>query len=115
MTYEMVMMVLKVVLYVVLGGLALYYRTNAKLKSFANDYIDEAEKTYKDTVKAGGQKHEFVVNKLYELVPLIMKPFFPKELVSAIVDNAFSAIESYAKQGLDKAVKAIEEKLAYTE
>lgn len=110
MTPDMIIAIIRILIYIVLGGLALYFKTNTTLKSFVNDYIAEAEEMYKDVTKAGGQKHEYVVTKLYELIPTYMKPFFPKELVSAIVQNAFDAIEAYAKQGLDKAVTSALEK-----
>ena len=43
----------QIVVWVILGGLSLYFRTNSRLKEVAGDYISEAESVYKDTVKAG--------------------------------------------------------------
>ena len=57
---------------------------------------------YKDTTKAGGLKHEYVVTQLYNLLPAPMRIFFTKDMMEQIVDNAFEAIESYAKKQLDK-------------
>lgn len=111
MTPDMIINILQIVAYVVLGGLALYFQTNTKLKSFANDYIAEAEKVYKDVTKAGGTKMNYVIDKLYELVPTYMKPFFPRELVHAIVQNAFDKIEDYTKLSLDRATEFVAEKI----
>ena len=111
MTPDMMINILQIVAYVVLGGLALYFQTNTKLQSFANDYIAEAEKVYKDTTKTGGTKMNYVIDKLYELVPTYMKPFFPRELVQAIVQNAFDKIEDYTKLALDKAAEFVVEKI----
>lgn len=111
MTPDMIINIIRVIAYVVLGGLALYFKTNTKLKSFANDYIAEAEKVYKDATKAGSTKMNYVIDKLYELVPTYMKPFFPRELVQAIVQNAFDKIEDYAKLALDKATEFVVEKV----
>lgn len=111
MTPDMIISILRIVAYVVLGGLALYFKTNTKLKSFANDYIAEAEKVYKDATKAGGTKMNYVIDKLYELVPTCMKPFFPREFVQAIVQNAFDKIEDYTKLALDKATEFVVEKI----
>ena len=94
----------QIVVWVILGGLSLYFRTNSRLKEVAGDYISEAESVYKDTVKAGGMKHEYVVEKLYAFVPVYMRPIFTVEMISQIVDRAFESIESYGKQELDKAV-----------
>lgn len=106
MTSDIMFAIIQIIIYVVLGGLALYFKTNTTLKSFVTDYIAEAEEVYKDVTQAGGQKHEYVVTKLYELIPPYMKPFFPKEWISATVQNAFDSIEAYTKQGLDKAVES---------
>lgn len=111
MTPDMIINIIRVIAYVVLGGLALYFKTNTKLKSFANDYIAEAEKVYKDVTKAGGTKMNYVIDKLYELVPTYMKPFFPRELVHAIVQNAFDKIEDYTKLALDRATEFVAEKI----
>lgn len=111
MTPDMIINILQIVSYVVLGGLVLYFKTNTKLKSFANNYIAEAEKVYKDVTKAGGTKMNYVIDKLYELVPTYMKPFFPRELVHAIVQNAFDKIEDYTKLSLDRATDYIVDKI----
>lgn len=99
---QMIMDILQIVLYVVLGGFALWYRTNAKLNEKVNTFINEAESAYKDTVKAGGMKHEYVVDRLYRLIPAPLKVLFSYDMVSQIVDKAFEGIEDYAKQQLDK-------------
>ncbi len=111
MTPDIIITILRIVAYVVLGGLVLYFKTNTKLKSFANNYIAEAEKVYKDATKAGGTKMNYVIDKLYELVPTYMKPLFPRELVQAIVQNAFDKIEDYTKQALDKAAEFVVNKV----
>ena len=111
MTPDMIINILQIVAYMVLGGLALYFQTNTKLKSYVNDYIAQAEDYYKSATKAGGLKMEFVIEKLYGLIPVYMKPFFPKELVRAIIQNAFDAVEDYAKQTLDKAAEFVVDKV----
>lgn len=100
----MIVNILEIVCAILLGGLSIYFRTNARLKETVGDYIAEAEYVYKDTVKAGGQKHEYVVDHLYNLIPVYMRPIFTKDMISGIVDRAFEAIEQYGKMQLDKAV-----------
>lgn len=111
MTPDMIINILQILAYIVLGGLVRYFQTNIKLKSFANDYIAEAEKVYKDATKSGCTKMNYVIDRLYELVPVYMKPFFPRELVQAIVQNAFDKIEDYTKLALDKAAEFVVEKI----
>ena len=47
----MVINILEIVCAILLGGLSIYFRTNARLKETVGDYIAEAESAYKDTVK----------------------------------------------------------------
>lgn len=103
MDLNLVLKMLRVLIYIILGGLALYYQTNAKLREKATALIVDAEAAYRDTVKCGGAKHSFVVNNLYALIPVYLKPIITLDVVSAIVDNAFYSVESYAIQQLDKA------------
>lgn len=104
---ELIIEILKIVVYVVLGGLTLWFRENAKLKGTVADLIAEAEAAYKDTAKAGGMKYKYVVEKLYSLVPAYLKPIITKESIAGIVDRAFESIEEYGKMQLDKAVDAV--------
>lgn len=107
MDAKMIIDILQIAAFLVLGGLALYFKQNEKLKEHATKLIAEAEFEYKDTAKAGGQKHEYVVNNLYSMVPSPLKIIFTKDMVATIVDNAFLWVESYAKEQLDRVVEKI--------
>lgn len=101
---------------VLLGGLSWYFKvsaTGAKIKQAveetikeitakANDYIVEAEQAYVDTTKAGGEKFEYVVNALMDLIPDQIEGFITRDLVSSIVQSAFESIEKYAQTQLDE-------------
>lgn len=102
MDIGLILEIVKYALLVLFGGLAIYYNTNAKLNKKVDEYIDKAEVKYNDATKAGGEKFEWVVTKLYGFVPAIMKPFITRDMVGAIVQGAFDSIESYGKQQLDK-------------
>lgn len=105
-----VISIIQILLYIILGGLALYFQANAKLKGTVSALISDAELEYKDTVKAGGLKHEYVVTVLYNMLPAYLKPIITKAMVSTIVDNAFTSIEAYTNQQLDKAVNKVIDK-----
>lgn len=101
---------------VLLGGLSWYFKvsaTGAKIKQAveetikeitakANDYIVEAEQAYVDSTKAGGEKFEYVVNALMDLIPDQIEGFITRDLVSSIVQSAFESIEKYAQTQLDE-------------
>lgn len=102
MDTTMILEIVKVAAYVVLGGLALYCQSKSKLKEKATSLITEAEEVYIDATKAGGIKHQYVVDKLYNLTPAYLKLIITKDMISNIVDNAFGSIQEYAKIQLDK-------------
>lgn len=101
---------------VLLGGLSWYLKVSvsgAKVKQAveatikeittkANDYIVEAEQVYVDSTKAGGQKFEYVVNALMDLIPDQIEGIITREFVSNIVQKAFDSIEKYAQTQLDE-------------
>lgn len=97
-----IMLIIRIALYVLIGGVALYFKYNEKLNKRVAGFIDEAEEIYKDVVKAGGKKHAYVVDALYSLIPAPLRLIFTKEMISGIVDRAFAEIENYAKKQLDK-------------
>lgn len=97
-----IMVIIRIALYVLIGGAVLYFKYNEKLNKKVTSLIDEAEEVYKDVVKSGGQKHAYVVDALYHLVPAPLRPIFTKQMISGIVDRAFEEIENYTKKQLDK-------------
>ena len=66
-----------------------------------------AEQAYQDTAKAGGQKMEWVVDYLYTLVPVMIKPFISRDMVQKLVQAAFDAMKKFADSQLDKVVDSI--------
>lgn len=106
-TYEIIMTLLAIIF----GGFSIYTKSNKKISDTknkiqerVNSYIDDAEDAYADITKAGGQKREWVIDRLYELIPIGLKPFFSRELLEEIVQNAFDAIQSFASKQIDKVV-----------
>ncbi len=95
----------QVVLYlltVALGGFALWYRSNAGINRRVSALIAEAENRYQDFTKAGGIKFEWVVTRLYELIPAAVRPFVPQTMIRTLVQATFDAIAGYAKLQLDR-------------
>ncbi len=99
--------IIEVVVFVLLGGASLYFKYNAKLNTKVNGLIDEAEATYKDVKNAGGEKNTYVIDKLYGFIPNPFKLLISREMVATIVNNTFSAMESYAIKQADKVVNSL--------
>lgn len=94
---------LEILLYIVLGGLAIWFKTNAKLNKAVNGLIDKAEEEFTG-FKQGNEKFKAVTKWIYELIPAPLQAFFPLQFVEALIQNAFEQSASYAKKQLDKVV-----------
>ena len=104
MNTELIISVLQVAAYIIIGGMALYLQTKGNLKAKASVLIAEAEATYKDATKAGGEKFEWVVSSLYAIIPAVLKPLISRQMLESLVQSTFDAMQRYAKMQLDKFV-----------
>lgn len=116
MDSKMILEVVRVLVFVLFGGLSIYLQYNKKLQQKIADItaqaiilIKEAEFVYKDTTKAGGTKFKYVVDKLYNLVPKTLRVVITRETVEDIVQRTFDAVEEYAREQLDKATDTQED------
>lgn len=88
----------------IFGGFCYYIRFNTNLRKAAEKAIVAAEKVYKDSAKAGGQKFEYAVNFVYDALPKTLQLIITKDMIAAIIQNTFNYMEDYAKTQLDKLV-----------
>lgn len=97
-----ILTIIRIVIYLVIGAAALYFQYNTKLNQKATEYINKAEELFKDSTKAGGTKFNWVVDKLYDILPAPMRLVFTKETIAVLVQRTFDEIQSYAVKQLDK-------------
>lgn len=102
MNVETIIEAAKVAVAIILGGFALYFKSKVKLTEKVSGLIAEAEDTYKSYTKAGGEKMNWVVTRLYVYVPVWLRPLITREVIGRIVQFVFDNVESYAKIQLDK-------------
>ena len=124
MNLEMILNVVQFGAYIVLGGLAIWFKTSEKAQKKAKEIqetlaelganavilIKQAEEDYKDMTNAGGDKFNQVVEQLYSLVPNGLNKIIDREMIEDIVQSTFDEIEKYVKLQLDKATEKIEVK-----
>ncbi|RRC92711.1 hypothetical protein EII25_03295 [Erysipelotrichaceae bacterium OH741_COT-311] len=89
---------------VLFGFLVSYFKTKSNLKTLVVRWILAAEQYYKDYAKAGTEKFNMVVDKIYNLVPSFLKFIFTKKVIEQLVQNTFNAMQAYAQEQLDKAI-----------
>ena len=102
MSMENMIQIAQIVIAIIFGGLALYFKSKVKLTEKVSGLIAEAEDTYKSYTKAGGMKFEWVVTRLYVYVPVWLRPLITQDVIGRIVQFVFDNVESYAKMQLDK-------------
>lgn len=107
MDINIILTIIQLLIYVILGGLAIWFRNNEKVKGKVVELINTAEGMYTDLTKAGGQRFEWVVNSLYSILPPIIRNIIPKTFIETIVQNVFDEMEDFAKKQLDKATDKI--------
>ena len=123
MNFQDIYNVLVTLVAVVVGGLSLYFKTSAKAQAKAKEvqdvmamimgevvvYIRKAEEDYKDTTNSGGKKFNEVVNKLWSLVPVSLRPIITRQMIKDIVQSTFDEVENYVKLQLDETVDKLDE------
>jgi hypothetical protein len=102
---DLILRVVLTLLTIIFGALSAYFSQNEKLRNMSVKYIAEAEEIYKDATKAGGAKFNWVVETLYNLVPIPLKLFITKSIIEKIVQGTFDSIEEYAKMQIIKALE----------
>lgn len=109
--------IIKTIGMVLLGGLSIYLQYNKSLQKKIKEItvnavmlIKKAEEIYKDSTKAGGEKFDYVVDQLYNMVPAPFNRIITKEMITDIVQSIFDEMESYAKEQLDKATNRLDKK-----
>lgn len=123
MNYELIIEVLKFVAYLIMGGLALYFKhsataqtkgkqiqqTLAEVTAKAVIFIKEAEEEYHDTTEMGGEKFALVVARLHALVPVQLQGIITEKMIGDIVQSTFDEIEEYVRLQLDKTIESFDD------
>lgn len=121
MDMQNVLSVLQSVITLIVGGVALYLKFSAKAQTKAKEvqqtiaeitaaaviYIRDAETKYKDATKSGGKKFDYVVYRLYALVPEGLNKIITEDMIKEIVQSTFNEVEEYMKLHLDETIDKI--------
>jgi hypothetical protein len=92
-----------------------YFKTSSVFRGFIAQLIADAEWVFAEVEKAGKQKMDWVIKKLYEYIPSFFKPFFPEEKLREIVQMVFDKIKDFADLQVEKLKAAYEKEKAERE
>lgn len=123
MDYELIIEGLKFLAYLIMGGLALYFKHSSKAQTKGKQiqqtlaevtakaviFIKEAEEEYRDVTEMGGEKFALVVARLHALVPVQLQGIITEKMIGDIVQSTFDEIEEYVRLQLDKTIESFDD------
>ena len=92
-----------------------YFKTSAVFRGFVAQLISDAEWVFSEYEKAGKQKMAWVIEKLYDYIPAILKPFFPEGKLEEIVQMVFDKVKDFADLQVERLKDAYEKEKAERE
>lgn len=96
--WETVSAILMSVCTVVALFISYYFYIKRKIEAEVPGAINGAE----DSDKNGEEKFNEVVTRIYELIPVAVRPFITRALVEVLVQEVFDKMEEYARKQLEK-------------
>lgn len=98
----------KYIAMLILGAASVYYQSNVRLREISSKYIATAQVLYKDKE----QRLDWVVNEIFGVVPIAIRPVLTKVRVKAIMQSVFDGSKAYREawqKSLDQTIEAIPE------
>ena len=93
-----------------------YFKTSSVFRGFIAQLIADAEWVFAEVEKAGKQKMDWVIAKLYErYIPAFLKPFFTESKLREIVQIVFDKVKDFADLQVERLKAAYEKEKAERE
>lgn len=99
MDYKSILEVVGTVLFLVLGFLVSYFKTHSSFLSKIVALMSDAESSYENN----SDRKAFVVDTIYNVVPVWLKPILNKTVIGMINDSIYSQVKAFATKKLDEA------------
>ena len=98
MTTAQIINIVLVVLCAAAYGAGLYFKTKGSAVAAATELIAEIEKSG----WVGPEKMAYVVDRLYEIIPLPLKTVFTKERLQVLAQELYDSMKQYALEYLER-------------
>ena len=92
MTLELILTIVFGIAAAVFTFIGYWFSIKSKIQSAAEDAINMAE----ELDKLGEEKLQVAVDQVYAIIPAIVKPFLPREVITGLVQITFDKMEEYA-------------------
>lgn len=98
MSTELILSIASCVVTVIALIFSYYVAIKKKITQEALGAINSAE----DTEKLGAEKMADAVEAVYDIIPVVAKPFISKKLIETIIQGVFDKVEEYAQKQVEK-------------
>ena len=116
MNWNMVINIAAGVALIIGAFLIEYFKTSSVFRGFIAQLISDAEWVFSDVEKAGKQKMDWVIAKLYErYIPAFLKPFFTESKLREIVQIIFDKVKDFADLQVERLKASYEKEKAERE
>ena len=98
MNWELILTIASSFLTIVATILGYYQHIKKRLEQEALDAINKAE----ETDKIGAEKMQDAIKMVYDIIPVVARPFISEKLIETIIQGVFDKVEEYARKQLEK-------------
>ena len=98
MNWELILTILSSVLTIIATVFGYYQHIKKRLEQEALNAINKAE----ETDKIGVEKMQEAIKLVYDMIPIVARPFISEQMIKLIIQNVFDKVEDYAKKQLKK-------------
>ena len=104
--------IILVILSILCSGVAIFISYYLSVKKMIESSVVDAINMAEELDAMGAEKMAAAVETIYELVPVIVKPFISRQMIEVIVQTSFDKIEEYALKQIKKgkSVTSVENK-----
>ena len=98
MNWELILTIASSVLTIVVTIIGYYQHIKKRLEEEALNAINKAE----ETDKIGAEKMQDAIEMVYDMIPVVARPFISEKMVEMVIQGVFDKVEEYARKQIEK-------------
>lgn len=98
MSWELILTIVSPFITVSAAIVGYYQHIKKRLEQEALNAINKAE----ETDKIGTEKMQDAIEMVYDMIPVVAKPFISKKMVELVIQGVFDKVEDYARKQIEK-------------
>jgi hypothetical protein len=98
MNWELILTIVSSVVTIAAAILGYYQHIKKRLEQEALNAINKAE----ETDKIGAEKMQDAIEMVYDMIPVVARPFISEKMVELVIQSVFDKVEDYARKQIEK-------------